>query len=113
MKTLTLILFAVLCVGCVSQQTPHVSIWGRGEGDASETRLFNDLYDCNTGAVEKAKRDVLFYGLGYGSETLNEEYLIPCMTNLKGWYLKDKKPWSFETDMTEAEFQKRSKPALP
>lgn len=102
-----------LLLGCAGNQTssPQVTIWGRGEGDASEKRLLNDIYECNAGAVSTAKRDVIFFGLGYGSEMLNEEYLIPCMTNLKGWYLMDKLPWPLETNMTESEYKKIRKPA--
>jgi hypothetical protein len=105
-----LVLFLLGCAGNQSS-SQQLAVWGRIEGDASEKRLLNDIYECNMGAVNKAKRDVIFYGLGYGSETLNEEYLIPCMTHLKGWYLMDKLPWPVETNMTESEYKKARKPA--
>ncbi len=103
----------LMLLGCAGNQpsSPQVAVWGRSEGDASEKRLLNDIYECDTGAVNKAKRDVIFFGLGYGSDTLNEEYLIPCMTHLKGWYLMDKLPWPMETNMTESEYKKARKSA--
>lgn len=108
LKLLIPIVLLLVLPGCVGNppSSQQVTIWSRSEGDASQKRLLNDIYECNTGAVNKAKRDVIFYGLGYGSDTLNEEYLIPCMTHLKGWYLMDKLPWPVETQMTESEFKR-------
>ena len=104
----------LMFAGCAGNQPSpsQLTVWGRSQGDASEKQLLTDIYQCNTETVNAAKRDVIFFGLGFGSEMLNEEYLIPCMTNLKGWYLIDKIPWPVETNMTESEYKKAGKPRI-